>query len=86
MKKVEDMSHVVSALLFSPTTSQSPHDGRYPLLPQETGLVRAHSLPGDGPYTVHCWARLGRTQKTQNLYGLQMLKPEMFPLSAWDLG
>lgn len=82
MEKVEDMSHVVSALLFSPTTSQSPHDGRYPLLPQETGLVHAHLLPGDGAYTVHRWARPGHTQKAQNLYGLQMLKPEMFLLTA----
>lgn len=42
IKKAEDMSHVVSAFLSSPITSQSPHDGRYPLLPQETGLVHAH--------------------------------------------
>lgn len=55
MEKAEDMSHVVSALLSSPITSQSSHDGRYLLLPQETGLARAHLLPGDGASLGKAW-------------------------------
>lgn len=70
---------------FSPTTSQSSRDGRSPLLPQETSLVCGDLLPGDGAHTANHWARSGHTQKAQNLYGLQMRKPEMFLLTAWDL-
>lgn len=72
--------------LSSPIMSRSPHDGQYLLLPQETDLVRAHLLPSDGAYKGHHWARCGRTWEAWNLYGLQMLKPEMFLLTAWDLG
>lgn len=85
MEKEEHMSHLVSDLLFSPTTSQSSCDGRFPLLPQETSLVCGDLFPGDGAHTVNHWARPGHTQKAQNLHGLQMQKPEMFLLTAWDL-
>lgn len=65
MEKEEDMSHVVSGLLFSPTTSQSSCDGKSPLLPQETSLVCGDLFSGDDAHTVNHWARPGCTQKSQ---------------------
>lgn len=72
IEKEGDKSHVVSGLLFSPTTSQRFCDGRPPLLPQETSLVCGDLLSGDDAHTVNHWARPGHTQNTQNHYGLQM--------------